>query len=50
MNKIIKAIGGPKVAILIVIILAALAIFAMTVGSTGNGYSRATQEHGHSHD
>lgn len=49
MNKLIKAVGGPKIAILIAVVLAVIAVFGVTVVSTG-GQNHDSAEHGHSHD
>jgi len=51
MNKLIKAVGGPKIAILIALVLAALVIFGVTLGSSGGGgHNHDSADHGHSHD
>jgi hypothetical protein len=52
MNKLIKAVGGPKIAILIAVVLAALVMFGVTVAGTGggSGHGHDTEDHGHSHD
>ena len=49
MNNLIKKLGGTKGVVLIVIALAVLAIFGMTMAS-GGGHSEGSADHGHSHD
>lgn len=48
MNKPTKKDGNKKLIILGAIILAVIAIFGITVASTGGGQNAA--DHGHSHD
>lgn len=50
MSDFIKKIGGTKVVILIAVVLAAIAIFGITVTSTGGDRGGDSAEHGHSHD
>ena len=48
MNKFIKAIGGPKIAILIAIAVAVLVVFGFIAATSGHGGHGAAQ-HGHEH-
>lgn len=50
MNKLIKAVGGPKIAILLAVVLAALVLFLGTVSSHDAEHSVEETSHGHSHD
>ena len=50
MNKLMKAMGGPKIAILVAVVLAALVIFGMTVSGIGGSHGHDSENHGHSHD
>jgi hypothetical protein len=49
MKKLIDKMGGPKVATVIAIILAALLVFGMTMSGSGNGGGSSYSSHGHEH-
>ncbi|MGB4107823.1 MAG: hypothetical protein WBK55_08515 [Alphaproteobacteria bacterium] len=50
MNKPAKKDRNKKIIILGAIILAVIAIFGITVASTGGGSGQSAADHGHSHD
>lgn len=50
MNTPAKKNGNKKIIILVAIALAVIAIFGITVVSTGGGNHGGETDHGHSHD